>query len=44
MLFFPSQNENKIFPDQPRVLKKQQTRVMANQHIFKSVLSLAKIF
>ena len=36
MLSFPSQNDKKkFFSDRPDVLEKQ-TRVTANQHIFKS--------
>ena len=39
MLSFPSQNEKKLFlTDQ--VYSKQQTQLMANEHIFKSGLRL----
>ena len=37
MLSFPSQNDKKIFSDQPGVLEKK-TRVTANQHVFMSGL------
>ena len=43
MLFFQTQNEKKIFVPTGREYSKQQTRVMTNQHIFKSGASGIKI-
>ena len=38
MLSFPSQNDKKHFLPTGRVYSKKQTRVKANQHVFKSGL------